>query len=176
MATTEFAPCYPLEEYKFKAPSWWFHYSDKAAISILKHRTKKALNKRRHLLFKHIPEIIAAALEYVTSTKQPIVCVPPENPTSSRTQWVWGHGVKKTKENIQGFETGPVTTLGGMHPLPCSGVNRFHVCLHFIYCSTCCCRSTHKAFQDAEAVVHRFKMDNPAAGMLPTWGHLGVSK
>lgn len=32
----------------------------------------------------------------------------------------------------------PVSTLGGVHPLLQPGVNKFHVCLHFIYCGTHC--------------------------------------
>lgn len=32
----------------------------------------------------------------------------------------------------------PVSTLGGVHPLLQPGVNRLHVCLHFIYCGTHC--------------------------------------
>ena len=58
---------------------------------------------------------------------------------------MWGGGTYK--KNIQGFREAYYHPGGrGGPPLLCSGVNRFHVCLHFIYCSTCCCRhSGHEA-------------------------------
>lgn len=62
---------------------------------------------------------------------------------------------RKPRKTYKDLER-PVTTLGGVHPLLCSGVNRFHVCLHFIYCSTCCCRhSGYKAFLDYYCVIVR---------------------
>lgn len=61
----------------------------------------------------------------------------------------------KPRKTYRGSER-PVTTLGGVHPLLCSGVNRFHVCLHFVYCSSCCCRhSGYKAFLDYYCIIVR---------------------
>lgn len=51
---------------------------------------------------------------------------------------------RKTRKTYMDLER-PVTTLGGVHPFLCSGVNRFHVCLHFIYCCTRC--SHHSGYK-----------------------------
>lgn len=90
-----------------------------------------------------------------------------------------GEEGRKPRKTYKDLER-PVTTLGGVHPSLCSGVNRFHVCLHFIYCSTCCCRhSGYKAFLDYYCIIVRVAGEqhsgstslsdrcvvNPASGM-----------
>lgn len=67
----------------------------------------------------------------------------------------------------------PVSTLGGVHPLLRPGVNRVHVCLHFIYCGAHCSHQRERrAFPDciivrATAGEHRGGLiENSASGNL----------
>lgn len=88
------------------------------------------------------------------SRKSSTVCVPSGK---RRAGGQYKEGGKETKKNIHGLfyfiffkKKGSVPTVGGVLPWLCPGVNRFHVCLHSIYCCTGC---FHHSVREARLIL-----------------------
>lgn len=107
------------------------------------------------LIVKSIYQLIVSALlsnNKQCNAKRGCVLGKGERVEKGECENTEGRKPRKTYKDLER----PVTTLGGVHPLLCSGVNWFHVCLHFIYCSTCCRHhSGYKAFLDCYCVIVR---------------------